>query len=451
MLASTHHLPVERQLAIAIRLFTRARWIPPAVIVGGGFFFKEVLGLNLSLATLAQIAVWIVAYNIYLMWRQGRRPGTTVADLLRCANLHMFFDYVSITLLVYFSGGVLSPLVWFYSVHIIMACIFFKRKKVFWTTGLLWLVLAVLFIGEYLGWLPHQSVYHSGYDGLSRHPGFVLAVLGGCASLWGSLIWLVTMIVERVRVAEHDERILQGQYKRALDELTESENRRTLYRRVLTHELRSPVAAAQSLVRIMTTGAFGDMPERQLDVITRVGNRLDQMQAMVRDLLTMEKIGRAEYKIEPVPILPLLQEILETYQPQMQERRLRLEREIDPVAVALADPEDLRTILSNLVSNAVKYNRDDGFVRVRATVDDGLIRLEVTDTGIGIPQADRERLFEDFFRATNAKQYTNLGTGLGLSIVRNLVKQNNGAIVVQSEENQGTTVHLAFPRDMPAV
>jgi signal transduction histidine kinase len=326
-----------------------------------------------------------------------------------------------------------------------MACIFFKRKKVLWATGILWLALATLFISEFAGWMPHQCVYGQAYDELHRRPGFIIAVLGGAALMWGSLIWLVTMIVERVRVAEQDERSLQVQYKRALDDLTESENRRTLYRRVLTHELRSPVAAAQSLVRIMTTGAFGVVPERQLEVIERVSNRLDQMQAMVRDLLTMERIGRAEFKLEPVPLSPLLKEIVDSYRPQMEERRLRLVLEVDAQVVALADPGDLRTILSNLVSNAVKYNRDGGLVQLRAVVESGLIRMDVTDTGIGIPQTDRARLFEDFYRATNAKEYTVQGTGLGLSIVRSLVKQNNGTIELESEENQGTTIHLKIP------
>ncbi|NLH49864.1 MAG: HAMP domain-containing histidine kinase [Myxococcales bacterium] len=446
MYASTHHLPVEQQLAIAIRLFTRVRWIPPLAILGGGVFFKEVLGLNLSIEALAQIAVWIIAYNVYLMRRQICSTGAAVPDLLRCANLHMFFDYFSITLLVYYTGGVLSPLVWFYSIHIIMSCIFFKRKKVLLWTGILWLALAALFLGEFFGWLPHQCVYGVSFDGLHRRPGFILAVLGGAALLWGSLIWLVTMIVERVRVAEQDERTLQVQYKQALDDLTESEKRRTLYRRVLTHELRSPVAAAQSLVRIMNTGAFGELPERQRGVIERVGNRLDQMELMVRDLLTMERIGREEFKLETVPLAPLLKEIVEMYLPQMEEHRLRQEISIDPQAVALADPEDLRTIFSNLISNAVKYNRDEGLIRIRAEARDGAIHLEIADTGIGIPKGDQKRLFEDFYRATNAKEHTVQGTGLGLSIVKSLVRQNNGLIELESVENQGTTIRLALPR-----
>jgi hypothetical protein len=95
MYASTHHLPVEQQLAIAIRLFTKVRWIPPLAIIGGGFLFKAFLGLNLSLEALAQIAVWIAAYNLYLMRRQICGPGAAVPDLLRCANLHMFFHHLA--------------------------------------------------------------------------------------------------------------------------------------------------------------------------------------------------------------------------------------------------------------------------------------------------------------------------------------------------------------------
>jgi signal transduction histidine kinase len=327
-----------------------------------------------------------------------------------------------------------------------MACIFFKRPKVAWSTGLLWAVVVAMFLLEYMGALPHRAIYAPAIDALHRNVGFIFAVAAGCAVLWIALIWLTTLIIVRVRAAENEERELQTRYKRTLDELTESEKKRQLYRRSMTHELRSPIAAAQSIVRIMVQGAFGALTERQLDGATRVGKRLDQLMDLLQDLLTIERADRLEFQYQPVPLKPLLERTVENYRPQIEERRLAVELEVDAKAIALADPDDVKAVMSNLVSNAIKYNRENGRLRVAAWLLDGAVKIEVVDTGIGVPPRDQERLFTEFFRAPNAKERTAHGTGLGLAIVKQLVEKNHGSVTLLSEENVGTTITLTLPR-----
>jgi signal transduction histidine kinase len=447
MLASTIHLPVEQQLSIAVRLFTRVRWIPPIVIVAGGALLRYGFHLQISLSALIQIAACIIAYNIYLAWRYRRDQPNTTAELLRLANLHMAMDFAAITLLVYYTGGVLSPLIWFYSAHIIMACIFFKRKIVVRTTVVLWLLLCLVFGGEYFGLIPHQHVYATLLDEKIFYggAGFVLSVLVGAAILWVTLIWLVTLIIERVRADEQQEHELQVKYKATVDDLTESEHQRQVYRRSMTHELRSPIAAAQSIVRIMAAGAFGPLSGKQADGVHRVSRRLDQLMDMLQDVLAIERAARSEFHGVPTPLRPLIEQIVGEFEPQIEERRLQVELHLDDQAVALADPDDLRTILSNLISNAVKYSRDGGVLRIAAEVYRGNALVEIRDSGIGIPEKDQEKLFREFFRAGNAKQHTVNGTGLGLAIVKKLIQQNNGAILLNSEEGKGTTVTFNLP------
>ncbi len=447
MLASTIHLPVEQQLSIAVRLFTRVRWVPPVAIVAGGVVLRYGFDVQVSLSALIQIAVCIVAYNIYLAWRQRRQRPDTTPDLLRLANLHMAMDFAAITLLVYYTGGVLSPLLWFYSAHIIMACIFFRRSIVVRTVVVLWLLLAALFAGEFFGVIPHQRLYGKLFDeaALYTNLGFMLSVLLGAAILWATIIWLVTLIIARVRAAEEEEAELQSRYKATVDELTASEHQRQVYRRSMTHELRSPIAAAQSIVRVMEAGAFGPLSEKQADGVHRVSRRLDQLMEMLQDLLTIERASRTEFRPEPVPLRPLVEKALQDYGPQIEEARLKVEVELDEAAVPLGDPDDLKTILSNLIGNAVKYNRPEGMLKVTAAIFHDTVVIAVEDTGIGIPARDQEKLFREFFRAGNAKVHTVAGTGLGLAIVKKLVQQNNGAVLVNSEEGQGTRVSFNLP------
>jgi signal transduction histidine kinase len=388
----------------------------------------------------------IICYNAYLYWRHRRMESATIVELLRFANLNMFFDYFSVTLLVHYTGGVLSPLVWFYSIHIIVACIFFKRNKVVWMSFAVWLVLLAMFLAEFFGWLPHQAIYSPDVERLHLNVGFLFAVLAGAAVLWTAIIWLTTLIIARVRAAENDERELQTKYRLTLEELQESEKKRQLYRRSMTHELRSPIAAAQSLIRIMLASAFGALNEKQQDGIRRVSTRLDQIMDLLQDLLTIERASRTEIKYEAVPLKPLLERLVNNYQPQIEERKLAVDLQLADDAVALVDADDAKAIFSNLISNAVKYNHDGGTLRVSAVAQDSAAVVAVADSGIGVPKKDQERLFAEFFRAANAKERTAHGTGLGLAIVRSLVHQNNGLIDLQSEENRGTTVTVMLPR-----
>jgi signal transduction histidine kinase len=448
MYPATAHLPIEKQLLMAVRLFTHLRWLPPPVIVAGGFVLKYLFGFNLNMWALSQIALWIVAYNAYLMWRYNREQPRTVNDLLRCANLHMFFDYFTITVLVYFTGGLLSPLIWFYSTHIIVSCIFFHRRKAAWTTFLLWSCLATLLFLEHFGVLAHQPVYAllaPGAEGVATTRGLLFAVLSGTAVLWTAIIWLVSMIIARVRLAEHEERELQDKFRDTLLELRKLQQQRDLYRRSMTHDMRSPIAAGQSLLRVMLTGAFGPIGDKQRDALQRTGKRLDQMMQMIQDILDIERSSQLQFVLEPIPLAPLVERLLEVQRPQLEERDIALELDLDTAAVALADRDDAEAIVGNLISNAVKYNRDGGRLRIVVTAGHGVTSVQVTDTGIGISAADQEKLFTEFFRAGNAKQHTVDGTGLGLAIVKKLVEQNRGALHLQSELGQGSSFTVILP------
>ena len=449
MKSSALQLPLEMQVHVAVRQFTRLRWIPPVIIVVGGFAMQRLFSLQVSMAALVQIAVWIAAYNTYLWWRYRRRVPETISELLRCANLHLFFDYFSITLLMYFTGGLLSPLVWFYSIHIILVGIFFRRNKVIWTTTLVWLAMAAVLVAEFLGWIPHQPIFAEAFPEAEQwvgNPGLLAAVLAGTAALWGTVIWLVTAIIDRVRIAERDERELQVKYKDTLEQVTQLQQQRDLYRRSITHDMRSPIAGAQSLLRVMETEAFGPLTQAQCEGLRRANGRLDQMMQMIQDILTIERSSKMTFTPGPVPLGRLLSRIVEAYKPQMEERGITLEMDVDPDASALGDMDDIATVANNLVSNAVKYNRDGGKVTVTITAGDGIVSLGVSDTGIGIAPKDQEQLFKEFFRAGNAKQHTVHGTGLGLAIVAKLVEQNSGKVQLTSELGRGSVVTAILPQ-----
>jgi signal transduction histidine kinase len=228
--------------------------------------------------------------------------------------------------------------------------------------------------------------------------------------------------------------------------LKEEEQTRSTFIRTVTHELRSPVAGAQSLVRVLEAGLAGGRAEDQQTVLKRVSRRLDFLQELINDLLTLAS-ANARFLPEPelTEIKPVLAQVLEQARPLAEEKTILIETgEIKSDWKVWAAEDVLRMIFSNLVGNAVKFTPQGGSVRIAVEADPESVTFQVIDTGIGIPEEEMENLWGEFFRASNARQAGIHGTGLGLAIVKRMVENAHGHIRVESKEGVGTrfTVHL---------
>jgi len=151
--------------------------------------------------------------------------------------------------------------------------------------------------------------------------------------------------------------------------------------------------------------------------------------------------------LERVDLCPLISEQARFYEELAREKGIRLEVECSAEkAVVLGRLDGLRTLVTNLLSNALKYTPSGGKVSLKLAVEPRNLVLEVADTGIGIPEAEQPNLFREFFRAANARATAEIGTGLGLAIVRSIVQQHGGSIAVQSAEGRGTAFTVRLPR-----
>jgi len=216
--------------------------------------------------------------------------------------------------------------------------------------------------------------------------------------------------------------------------------------RVATHELRSPVAVAQSLVRNVLKGYTGSLTDLQADVFARISRRLDLLESLVNDLLDLaagKASGRATE--EPVVLNASIGRVMLLLQPRAEEKGLSMTFQPcrDQLVVQGTD-EGLDRIFVNVVGNAVKYTPPGGTVTVSVQSLGGQAQVEVSDTGIGIPEEALPHLFEEFYRAPNAKK-AEVGTGLGLAIVQDLVERYGGHIRVKSMVGEGTTFTVTLP------
>jgi two-component system phosphate regulon sensor histidine kinase PhoR len=217
----------------------------------------------------------------------------------------------------------------------------------------------------------------------------------------------------------------------------------------VSHELKTPLSVIKACVETLLDGAADD-PEHRGPFLQRIGEQGDRLHALILDLLSLARIesGAEVFQLEAVPLGPAVAACLERHRARAGAKNQRLEA-AGPAgegAAAWADEEAVGQILDNLVDNALKYTPPGGRIQVRWRADDDHVRLEVEDTGIGIPEADLPRIFERFYRVDKARSREMGGTGLGLSIVKHLVQAMGGSVRASSRVGQGTTFTVRLPR-----
>lgn len=210
---------------------------------------------------------------------------------------------------------------------------------------------------------------------------------------------------------------------------------------VLAHELKAPLAAVEGYLLALQDRSLGPDLAAYTPMIERSLLRLGGMRKLVVDLLDVTRIesGQKRRELEPVEVREVAQASLETVRAEAERRRIALELPAGPATPLVADRSEIELVLNNLVTNAVKYNRDGGRVEVRlAPLPDG-VEIAVRDTGIGMSPEEVARLFKEFVRIKNDKTRGIVGSGLGLSTVKKLAQLYGGDAQVVSVPDQGTT------------
>jgi two-component system, sensor histidine kinase and response regulator len=210
---------------------------------------------------------------------------------------------------------------------------------------------------------------------------------------------------------------------------------------VLAHELKAPINAIEGYLNILRDRDALPDEQTYADFINRCCTRTEYMRKMINDLLDMTRIESGERKrdIAKCDVAEVARTALETVKPEADTRDIALNLDVPAPVEIMADRAELEIILNNLVSNAVKYNRDGGSVDVRVKRENETVVISVSDTGIGMTEAESAKLFNDFVRIKNAKTKKILGSGLGLSTVKKLAAMYHGDIRLESEPDRGST------------
>ena len=215
---------------------------------------------------------------------------------------------------------------------------------------------------------------------------------------------------------------------------------------VVSHEMRTPLTSIISFSELLRGEAAGLTPEglRFLGIIERNADRLLRL---IDDLLMLNRLeaGGLPLELTEVSLPDLAAEAVKSATPVAAKSGVTVHLDASEGPRVLADPRRLTQVLDNLIGNAVKFSHVDGLVRVRLRYARGTWRIDVSDTGIGIPADEAARLFGPFVRGSNARLAGLPGTGLGLAIVESLVEMHDGHVKVESVLDEGTTFSVFLP------
>ena len=235
---------------------------------------------------------------------------------------------------------------------------------------------------------------------------------------------------------------------RDITELKEINKIKSQFVSMVAHELRAPMAAIKGWLEVVLSGEAGSDEEQNKKWLQRAMDRSDSLLELVNDLLVINRMetDKLTRKMEPVKINDVIVKIVDFLKPDAEKHKVSIQIQLpDEFPSVQADVRDMEKLFTNLISNAIKYNRENGSVVIDGEIDGGFIRYRIKDTGIGISSEHLPKVFDDFYRADDERTKKISGTGLGLTIAKKIVNSHFGRIEVESEPEKGSLFSVLLP------
>ena len=214
----------------------------------------------------------------------------------------------------------------------------------------------------------------------------------------------------------------------------------------VSHELRTPLSLIRLYAETLEMGRLTN-PEKYQEYYRIIRKESERLTALINNILDFSRIeaGRKEYDFRETDMSELVHNTLDSYRYQLEQSGFQFEEKIDEVPPLRVDREAMARSLLNLVNNALKYSQDRKYIGVNLYRDNGSVKLEVVDQGIGIPHHEQQKIFEKFYRVGDPLVHNTKGSGLGLSLVRHIVQAHGGEVSVDSTPGQGSKFTIVLP------
>jgi signal transduction histidine kinase len=271
-----------------------------------------------------------------------------------------------------------------------------------------------------------------------------LLIFTGSASLVLQLLFLLVLVISTFIII-----CFYFQFQSIIDELEGGGKLKDDFIAIASHQLRAPLSSLKWYTELLNKG--GGKTKKQKEYAERANKSAERLVFLVDDFLDVSRIedelfadGIKEKKLDP---MKLIKNIVDALDGRITEKNITVKYKNESKhKMITGNPEVVREIYTNLLTNSIKYNQEKGFVFIRLFDKKDKVYLEITDTGVGIPRLEQKKVFSKFFRGANVIEGGWQGTGLGLYAVDQLVHQSGGDISFTSKENKGTTFFVGLPK-----
>lgn len=397
------------------------------IILSFSIFKIELTDVQLTLVLIITISIFV--YNLILHYlRRFVRFDIESFNPLSLSLLQMVLDLLSLLLLVYYTGGIESPLYMLFVFHMIIGSLILPGAVVYTIATVFVLIFGTLISLEYTGIIAHHHVkglldFHL-YDNIY----YVTAYLTTFSFMIYISVYLANGIARQLYKREKD-------LVDSIKKINAAEKEKQHYIMGIVHEIKTPIAAVTSYLDLILQKFLGPVDEKVEEKLLRAKTRADEGIQMINDVFNVSKLNLYDqFNEEEIDLKELICGVIKRRKPFADSRLVEVKfiDERENKAQITGDKYLLDIAISNLIGNSVKYNVDGGRVEVKLIDKNKSVLIEVCDDGIGIPEKDLTKIFNDFYRASNAKKTSSEGSGLGLSVVKKIIERHDGAIIVKS-------------------
>ncbi len=420
----------------------RLRWIAVVGVFLTTLVVNSTFKLSLATAPLYTVAIMLGIYNIaFLLLLGAMKVKRSIAAINRIANAQILLDLLSLAVLIHFSGGIENPFLFYFIFHMIIASILLDRRSSFLQATFAVALFFTIVIAEYLGILPHYCLKGFMVCDQRHNIIYITGISFVFVSTLYIAVYMATSISGRLK-----------QREKALEEmnrqLEDKDHIKSEYVLRVTHGIKEHLSAIQGCLEPVAEGITGELNPRQSDLVQRAAQRTAKLMLFVKALLQITRIKLSkEINMEYFSLKDSVDEMISYASSKAKDKNISVSFTIDATIDKIrAAKEYIQETLTNLLVNSIKYTPRNGRVDIKISDRGNSVVIEISDTGIGIPKNELPKIFEEFYRASNAKEVERDGTGLGLSIAKHVIEIHNGKIWVESEEGKGSKFSIELPK-----
>lgn len=421
------------------------RWIAILVLGGATFFASSILGVSLPVLALYLLGCLLILYNLLLFFLLNHFTRTARENALgrvsKIITFQISADLFILTAILHYSGGIENPFFFYFVFHMIIASILLPRRMSYLQATLAVSLFGSLVLLEYLEVIGHYSLAGFVVRDMHRDGFFVLGTFLIFSTTLYLVVYMTTSIVVQLRKQ-------QASYAQANIQLREKDQVKNEYVLRLTHDIRGHLAAIQSCLNIVRSRIVGPLNERQADLVQRAHRRVGKCAAFVTALLKLTKMKlKGKFEMRDFSIKNAIFNAVAAAENDAASKSIKIGCNIEPsVDEIYGEPILIEETITNLVQNAVRYTPEKGTVTLNAKDQGDSVVVQVCDTGIGIPEDELGKIFDEFYRSGNARKVERDGTGLGLSIAKQAVERHGGEIWAQNNASGGSTFSFTLPK-----